>query len=94
MSTPDTGPSSGRPRKIEEDGWQDIPADALGQKLATATAWYDIRKGDDGQIGWLHWVAVRRDAQGLGLSKPLITHALQKFEAVPDDELIRSENGG
>lgn len=66
----------------------------LEQNLATATAWYDIRKGDDGQSGWLHWVAVRRDAQGLGLSKPLITHALQKFEAVPDDELIRSENGG
>ena len=48
-----------------------------GQKLATATAFYDIRTGDDGQTGWLHWVAVRRDSQGLGLSKPLITHVLQ-----------------
>ena len=47
-----------------------------GQMLATATAYYDIRTGDDGKTGWLHWVAVRRDAQGQGLSKPLITHVL------------------
>ena len=51
--------------------------DETGQKLATATAFYDIRTGDDGQTGWLHWVAVRRDTQGKGLSKPLITHTLQ-----------------
>ena len=50
--------------------------DSFGQKLATATAYYNIYTGDDGKTGWLHWVAVRRDAQGLGLSKPLITHVL------------------
>ena len=50
--------------------------DSFGQKLATATAYFDIYTGDDGETGWLHWVAVRRDAQGLGLSKPLITHVL------------------
>ncbi len=54
--------------------------DAYGQKLATATAFYDIRTGDDGHTGWLHWVAVRRDAQGKGLSKPLITHVLQHMK--------------
>lgn len=52
-------------------------ADESGQKLATATAYYDIRTGDNGETGWLHWVAVRRDAQGQGLSKPLITHTLR-----------------
>ena len=52
-------------------------ADDDGQMLATATAYYDIRTGNDGKTGWLHWVAVRRDAQGQGLSKPLITHVLQ-----------------
>ena len=51
-------------------------ADSSGRKLATATAYYDIHTGDDGETGWLHWVAVHSDAQGLGLSKPLITHVL------------------
>ena len=51
-------------------------ADSSGRKLATATAYYDIHTGDDGENGWLHWVAVHSDAQGLGLSKPLITHVL------------------
>ena len=32
----------------------------------------DIRRGDDGVTGWLHWVAVGREYQGRGLSKPLI----------------------
>ncbi len=50
--------------------------DSSGRKLATATAYYDIYTGDDGETGWLHWVAVHSDAQGLGLSKPLITHVL------------------
>lgn len=57
-------------------------ADQGGQKLATATAYYDIRTGDDGRTGWLHWVAVRRDHQGLGLSKPLITHVLQYMKSL------------
>ena len=52
-------------------------ADESGRMLATATAFYDIRTGDDGKTGWLHWVAVRRDAQGQGLSKPLIAHVLR-----------------
>lgn len=29
-----------------------------------------------GSDGWLHWVAVRREYQGRGLSKPLISHVL------------------
>ena len=51
-------------------------SDSSGRKLATATAYFDIHTGDDGENGWLHWVAVHSDAQGLGLSKPLITHVL------------------
>ena len=50
--------------------------DSFGKKLATATAYYNIYTGDDGKTGWLHWVAVHRDAQGQKLSKPLITHVL------------------
>ena len=64
-------------RENELEGRMFFVADNAGRMLATATAFYDIRTGDDGENGWLHWVAVRRDAQGRGLSKPLITHVLQ-----------------
>ncbi len=63
-----------------------------GEKIATATAYYDVIHSDvcihsgecthsdedaDGRSsGWLHWVAVRREYQGKGLSKPLISHVL------------------
>lgn len=47
-----------------------------GEKIATATALYDIYGRDTSNDGWLHWVAVRREYQGKGLSKPLITYAL------------------
>ena len=49
---------------------------AAGEKVATATAFYDITGRDTSGSGWLHWVAVRREEQGKGLSKPLITHVL------------------
>lgn len=49
---------------------------AEGRKVATATAFYDITGRDTSGSGWLHWVAVRREEQGKGLSKPLITHVL------------------
>ena len=48
-----------------------------GEKVATATAFYNIYREDPDGAGWLHWVAVRREYQGQGLSKPLITHVLQ-----------------
>lgn len=53
---------------IETDG---------GEKVATATAYYDIHGRDKSGAGWLHWVSVRRDFQGKGLSKPLISHTLE-----------------
>lgn len=47
-----------------------------GEKVATATAFYDIHGRDKSGAGWLHWVAVKRDYQGKGLSKSLISHTL------------------
>ncbi len=49
---------------------------AKGIKVATATAYYDITNRDRSGSGWLHWVAVRREYQGKGLSKPLISYVL------------------
>lgn len=48
-----------------------------GEKVATATAYIDITGRDRSGAGWLHWVAVRREYQGRGLSKPLITYVLR-----------------
>ena len=47
-----------------------------GEKVATATAFYDIYGRDTSGAGWLHWIAVKREHQGKGLSKPLITYVL------------------
>ncbi len=50
--------------------------DENGNKIATATAFYYIHgKGKPGE-GQLHWVAIKKEAQGKGLSKPLITYVL------------------
>lgn len=53
-----------------------------GEKVATATAFYDIRGIDQSGDGWLHWVAVKREHQGRGLSKPLISHVIQIMKAL------------
>ena len=53
-----------------------------GEKVATATAFYDIRGIDPSADGWLHWVAVRKEDQGKGLSKPLISHVIQIMKAL------------
>ena len=53
-----------------------------GEKVATATAFYDIRGIDQSADGWLHWVAVRREFQGKGLSKPLVSHVIQIMKAL------------
>ena len=47
-----------------------------GEKIGTATAFYDIHREPDPDEGQLHWVAIKKDAQGKGLSKPLITFVL------------------
>lgn len=47
-----------------------------GEKVATATAYYDVQGVDDASIGYVHWVAVRRDHQGRGLARPLIARTL------------------
>ena len=62
-----------------EDGLSDrmvFVENESGEKVATATAYYDITHRDISGDGWLHWVAVRREYQGRGLSKPLISHVL------------------
>lgn len=53
-----------------------------GEKVATASAYWDKETGDDPALGWLHWVAVRREDQGRGLAKPLIARTLGVMHAL------------
>ena len=55
-----------------------------GKKVATATAFFDEKLPG----GWLHWVSVSRDAQGKGLSRPLIAHTLHRLQALGYKELF------
>ena len=48
-----------------------------GEKVATGTAWWDIRTPGPSNDGWLHWIAVREDVQGLGIARPLIAFVMQ-----------------
>lgn len=54
----------------------------LGEKVATATAFYDIHGKDKSGAGWLHWVAVKRKYQGKGLSKSLISYVLRIMKSL------------
>lgn len=68
--------------KYYENRQEELPArmvfieNSAGEKVATATAFYDIYERDKSGDGWLHWVAVRREYQGKGLAKPLISYVL------------------
>lgn len=53
-----------------------------GEKVATSTAFYDIHGRDKSGAGWLHWVSVRREFQGKGLSKPLISRTLEVMRSL------------
>ena len=55
---------------------------ARGEKVATATAMFDVFGRDRSGDGWLHWVAVRREDQRRGLSKPLIAFTLRRLRAL------------
>ena len=50
-----------------------------GEKVATTTAFYaDYPIGDI--TGYVHWVSVKKEYQGKGLSKPLVSMALLKMK--------------
>lgn len=51
-----------------------------GEKVATASAWWNIHQPGPKSEGWLHWVAVKKKWQNCGLSKPLVTYVLQLLQ--------------
>lgn len=54
-----------------------------GRKVATLTIWWNytgVRRDP-----WIHWVAVHRDYQGLGLGKALVAEGVKRLLAIEVD---------
>ncbi len=49
--------------------------------VGTASAWYDLDY-KDGAYGRVHWIAIKRAHQGLGLSKPLMSEVCVRLAAL------------
>ncbi|MBQ9327131.1 MAG: GNAT family N-acetyltransferase [Solobacterium sp.] len=54
--------------------------DSNGHKVATGSVWFDVHGIDTSPDAWMHWVAVSKNAQGNGLSKPLIAKLLSRMD--------------
>lgn len=52
-----------------------------GKKIATASAYFDVHGLDPVDSGRLHWVAVHRDYQGRGISRALLSKALNTMSS-------------
>jgi len=86
-STADAGRGVATPETFARDFGSDDDAlakrqvyvcDATGNPVATATAWFrNDYYGHD--YGLVHWVAVAPEAQGRGLSKPLVATVLKRM---------------
>ena len=74
-------------REQELPGRMWFVENAAGEKVATATALYDIHGAARPGEGQLHWVAVKKEYQGRGLSKPLITYVLQVMKRLGYDSV-------
>ena len=68
-----------RAHEAELPGRMLFLTDDAGRRLGTATAFYDVVQAPLPGEGFLHWVSLRREAQGKRLSKPLIVAALRRL---------------
>ncbi len=58
-----------------------LEADGIGP-IGTTTAWYNTFRGE--RIGLIHWVAIKSEFHGRGLSKPLLAAALSRMSQFHD----------
>ena len=66
---------------IAERCW--LVYDTRGRALATISAWLDQGQ-PGGDIGRIHWVAIRPPWQGVGLARPMMSHAMAILQARHD----------
>lgn len=55
------------------------------EKIGTATSYYNTITNNKNE-GYLHWVAIKREYQGMHLAKPLITYALKNLKKLGYEE--------
>jgi GNAT superfamily N-acetyltransferase len=60
--------------------------DSKGQYIATITAWWNYTNGRRDPS--IHWLSVKPDFQGLGLSKPLVYKCLETLLEVEGDKEV------
>jgi GNAT superfamily N-acetyltransferase len=58
--------------------------DAAGKAIGTATAWFNDNF-DGKPYGVVHWVAMKPESQGKGLSKPLMAAVLKRMKELGHD---------
>lgn len=62
---------------------------AEGEAVGTTTAWMGEFQGD--LIGRIHWVAIAPEHQGRGLSKPLLSTALERLAQEHDRAYLTTQ---
>lgn len=61
----------------------------LGEKIATATAWYGNLRGE--VEGRIHWVGIVPAYQGKGLAKPLLSATMKVIESFHNTVYLTSQ---
>jgi len=56
---------------------------AVGEKVATATAWWSLIDGE--RRSWMHWVGAAPEYQGLGLGKAIVSRATRLVTELEGD---------
>ena len=62
-----------------------------GETIGTTTAWYGDLKGDGNIRGRIHWVGVVPEYQSRGLSKPLLSKAMNMLAKFHDEFYLTSQ---
>ena len=62
-----------------------------GEAIGTTTAWYGDLKGDGKIRGRIHWVGVVPEYQGRGLSKPMLSQAMNILAGRHDEFYLTSQ---
>lgn len=62
-----------------------------GEEIGTITAWWQHREG--AVWGQIHWVVIHPDYQGHGLSKPMMTVAMERLKQSHDRCFLGTSTG-
>lgn len=64
-----------------------------GEAAASISAWWDRIRSNPGERGRIHWVVVHPDHQRRGLTKPMMTRAMQRLAESHPSALLGTSTG-